>query len=230
MEVLRMIHLQISNKKISVVEPLEDNFPYISCNASYSICFTFDEEWKDKNITAMFVHKNDNGDKVPFEVSLTVGENHECICAIPSGVLSTCGILFVGAYAGEIVSSNFIRLYIRKSIKDVCGSNSNNDIIEATKEAAKEEYRIGLAGALKDATGESHDDKTWDELNEIIKGMSLDAFIEPMLNFFEEYDFNFNPGIPDVPDIPDIPIDPDFPIDPEIPIEPDEGGDENVTE
>lgn len=53
--------------------------------------------------------------------------------------------------------------------------------------------------------------------------VSLDAFIEPMFGFFEEYYVDFN----ETPVVPDKPL---FPIDPDIPVEQNEGGDENVTE
>lgn len=103
------------------------------------------------------------------------------------------------------------------------GETEGADIIGAATETVREEYRAELLASLETATGENYDGKTWDEMVEAVRDMSLEPFIEPMFGFFEEYyvDFNETPVDPDVPDIP---------ITTDIPVEPDEGGDENVTE
>lgn len=80
-----------------------------------------------------------------------------------------------------------------------------------------------LRTSLETATGESQEGKTWDEMVEAVRDMSIEPFIEPMLGFFEEYYMDFN----------ETPVNPpggDIVIDPDIPAEQNEGGDENVTE
>lgn len=101
--------------------------------------------------------------------------------------------------------------------------DSGNNTIQSVVDEAKEAYRASLASSISVATGDDHSGKTWDEMVEAVRDMSLEPFIEPMLGFFEEYyvDFNETPVDPDIPDIP---------IDPDIPAEQNEGGDENVTE
>lgn len=100
------------------------------------------------------------------------------------------------------------------------GKTEGADIIGVATETVREECRAELAESLKTATGENYDGKTWDDMVETVRDMSIETFIEPMLGFFEEYYVDFN----------ETPVDPDIPIDSDIPIEPDEGGDENVTE
>lgn len=103
------------------------------------------------------------------------------------------------------------------------GETEGADIIGAATETVREEYRAELLASLETATGENYDSKTWDEMVDTVRDMSIEPFIEPMLGFFEEYYVDFN-ETPVNPDVPVIPIDPDIPIDSE------EGGDENVTE
>ncbi len=101
------------------------------------------------------------------------------------------------------------------------GDNPEVNIIQAAVDSAKEKFTFDIAESLETATGEAQDGKTWDELNETVRDMSLESFITPMLGFFEEYHIPV--------ETPEEPPEGggEFPVEPE---NPNEGGIENVTE
>lgn len=102
------------------------------------------------------------------------------------------------------------------------GDTPEVDVIGAAVKSAQDRLRTELAEVVSFATGEENSDKTWPELKETVADLSVQSFIEPMFEFFEDYFGEY-----------ETPEDPGgggtIPVEPEIPIEP-EGDDENVTE
>lgn len=121
-----------------------------------------------------------------------------------------------GVLKSEVITTNKCDLVV-EATGDISGGEDAGGAIQEAIKQAQEKYRSELETSLETATGENYDGKTWDELKDAVRDMSIEPFIEPMFEFFEEYAIDF-----------------ETPDDPggggTIPEEPNEGDDENVTE
>ncbi len=132
----------------------------------------------------------------------------------------TWSVYIHGALNTEIITTNKSELFV-EATGDISGGEDAGGAIQEAIKAAQEEYRSDLETSLETARGENYDGKTWEELNETVRDMSLEPFITPMLGFFEEYHIPV--------ETPEEPPEGggEFPVEPE---NPNEGGTENVTE
>lgn len=139
--------------------------PVIVCgNGCYTVTFSFDDEWSEAGAkTARFKYLTDEGMKhIDKEFTGNVVQ-------VP--VLSNIREVEVGVYSADLATSTGAPIRCEPSIR--CNSgDGEQDIVQTTIEATQEACRAELEGSLETVTGESHDGKTWEELNDTVATLS----------------------------------------------------------
>lgn len=155
-----IIKIDVQNK----IPKLLDDCVIICGNSNYEISFSFDNEWdKYTTRTARFSFFQNNAKRytdIEFEGST---------CSVP--ILSNIKSVEVGVYAGELCTTVPCLIKCERSI--LCGNGAEDNTIKIAVDSAREEYRADLENSLETVTGENHDNKTWEELNETVSTLPI---------------------------------------------------------
>ena len=134
---------------------------------------TFDETWDCENgkfYASFYIDDPKDADII----SLTRNEDNSFTCLIPNGVLRKEGVFKLGVwceFGDKTKTSN------NKEIRVHQGAVTSNEVeeneIDIAVNSAKEEYRNELETSIETATGENHDNKTWEELNNTVAELPI---------------------------------------------------------
>lgn len=139
--------------------------PVIVCgNCDYTVTFSFDDEWSEAGAkTARFKYLTAEGMK---HIDKEFTDN---VVQVP--MLSNIREVEVGVYSADLATSTGAPIRCEPSVR--CGSGEGEqDIVQTIIEAAQETCRAELEESVETVTGESHDGKTWEELNDTVATLS----------------------------------------------------------
>lgn len=139
--------------------------PVIVCgNCDYTVTFSFDDEWSEAGAkTARFKYLTAEGMK---HIDKEFTDN---VVQVP--MLSNIREVEVGVYSADLATSTGAPIRCEPSVR--CGSGEEEqDLVQTIIEATQEAYRAELEESVETVTGESHDGKTWGELNDTVATLS----------------------------------------------------------
>lgn len=139
--------------------------PVIVCgNCDYTVTFSFDDEWSEAGAkTARFKYLTAEGMK---HIDKEFTDN---VVQVP--MLSNIREVEVGVYSADLATSTGAPIRCEPSVR--CGSGEGEqDIVQTIIEATQEACRAELEESVETVTGESHDGKTWEELNDTVATLS----------------------------------------------------------
>ena len=139
--------------------------PAIVCgNCDYTVTFSFDDEWSEAGTkTARFKYLTAEGMKhIDKEFTGNVVQ-------VP--MLSNIREVEVGVYSTDLATSTGAPVRCEPSVRCSSGEGEQ-DIVQTIIEATQEACRAELEGSVETVTGESHDGKTWEELNDTVATLS----------------------------------------------------------
>lgn len=162
--------------------------PVIVCgNCDYTVTFSFDDEWSEAGAkTARFKYLTAEGMK---HIDKEFTDN---VVQVP--MLSNIREVEVGVYSTDLATSTGAPIRCQPSVR--CGSGEGEqDIVQTIIEATQEACRAELEESVETVTGESHDGKTWEELNDTVATLSTitDEQVQALgdwdliKNYFESY-------------------------------------------
>lgn len=139
--------------------------PVIVCgNCDYTVTFSFDDEWSEAGAkTARFKYLTAEGMKHK-DVDFTGN-----VVQVP--MLSNIREVEVGVYSTDLATSTGAPIRCEPSVRCSSGEEEQ-DIVQTIIEAIQEACRAELEESVETVTGESHDGKTWEELNDTVATLS----------------------------------------------------------
>lgn len=149
-----------------------DNKPIItSGNKNINdISVTFCDKWLSLGENTEYWAVFFKDEKIIYKRKL---ENSSCL--IPNAVMSKKGWFYFGFYAeaenGEKVKTSKIAEF--EVTQGVPIEETGESEIDKAVNSAREEYRNELETSIETATGENHDNKTWEELNETVSTLPI---------------------------------------------------------
>ena len=131
----------------------------------------FDETWvcgDGKYFALFYVDNPDNG----YTCELNkVGTVYECL--VPDSITANEGIFNFGVWCesaeDEVIPSDIKTMRVNRGAIQQSSSNE----VDIAVNSAKEEYRSELETSIETATGENHDNKTWEELNNTVATLPI---------------------------------------------------------
>ena len=133
----------------------------------YTLRVTFDSSWdcQDGKLSASF-YIDKPEDAIIRELT---PEDETCFsCFIPNAMLNNEGFFKIGVFCESEDRTKTSDVKMVRVHQGAVTSNTGENETDIAVNSAKEEYRNELETSLETATGENHDNKTWEELNELI--------------------------------------------------------------